>query len=431
MLDMNMIRKQADDYQEAADWKGISISIGELIETDDRRRELLQETEALRAERNRRSKAIERLMLEGRKEEAEPLKRETAELLQRLKEAESKFRQTAYRYEELMLRVPNLTSPDTPMGKSDADNVEVRREGDVPDFPFNALSHVELGERHGMFDFARGVKLGGTRQYVLKNSGLQLHRAVQQLALDMLADKGYELMDVPALVKEETLVASGYFPANRDQTYGIQGEDKWLIGTSEVPLVSYFSGEVLDLAAPKLIGAVSPCYRSEVGSSGRDVHGLYRVHQFAKVEQVVICQAKLETALALLEQMTANGEELLRLLELPYRVVAVCAGDMSQKNYKQYDIETWMPSRDGYGETHSASLLLDFQARRSNIRYLDENGKSRFAYTLNNTMVATPRILIPLLENHQREDGSIHIPKALRPYMRGLSELRPQHVDKV
>ncbi|WP_308634274.1 serine--tRNA ligase [Paenibacillus silvisoli] len=424
MQDMNMIRKQAKDYQQTADWKGIAISIEELIATDDRRRELLQETETLRAERNRRSKAIEQLMLEGRKEEAEPLKKETAELLQRLKEAESKFRQTMYRFEEMMLRVPNLTSPDTPMGRSDADNAEIRRVGDVPEFTFNPISHVELGQQHNMIDFARGVKLGGTRQYVLKNGGLQLHRAVQQLALDLLMDKGYELMDVPSMVKEETLIASGYFPANRDQTYGIHGEDKWLIGTSEVPLISYYSGETIDLESPKLLGAVSPCYRSEVGSSGRDVHGLYRVHQFAKVEQVVICRADAELAVSMLEQMTANSEELLRLLELPYRVVAVCVGDMSQKNYKQYDIETWMPSRGSYGETHSASLLLDFQARRSNIRYMDEQGKPRYAYTLNNTMVATPRILIPLLENHQREDGSIYIPKALRPYMRGMSELR-------
>ncbi|SDX78496.1 serine--tRNA ligase [Paenibacillus sp. CF384] len=425
MLNIATIRQQAQAYQQAADWKKISISIEELLTVDDRRRELLQLTETLRAERNRRSKAIEQLMLEGRKEEAAPMKQETSELLQQLKQAEAQYRQTMFRYEDLMLRVPNLTSADTPLGANDEDNVEIRRVGEIPDFAsFTPQSHVEIGQRLGMVDFARGVKIGGTRQYVLANYGLQLHRAVQQLALDMLMDKGFELMDVPAMVKEETLVSSGYFPANRDQTFGIQGEDKWLIGTSEVPLISYYSGELVDLTAPKRLGAVSPCYRSEVGSAGRDVQGLYRVHQFAKVEQVVLCKADLPLALSLLEQMTAMSEELLQLLELPYRVVAVCAGDMSQKNYKQYDIETWMPSRGSYGETHSASLLLDFQARRSNIRYLDESGKPQYAYTLNNTMVATPRILIPLLENHQREDGSIHIPLVLRPYMRGRSELR-------
>lgn len=275
-----------------------------------------------------------------------------------------------------------------------------------------------------MLDMERGVKIGGSRQYVLRNKGLLLHRAVQQLALDLLQDKGYTLLDVPVMVKEETLVSSGFFPGNRDQTYRIAGEDKWLAGTAEVPLVSMYGGEVLDLTEPRLLAACCPCYRSEVGSAGRDVHGLYRVHQFAKVEQVIICRADHELSEQWLQTITANAEELLRLLELPYRVVAVCSGDMSQKNYKQYDIETWMPSRNNYGETHSASMLLDFQARRSNLRYRDDNGKLQFAYTLNNTMVASPRILIPLVENHQREDGSIYIPKALRPYMRGIDELR-------
>ncbi|NBD23429.1 serine--tRNA ligase [Paenibacillus glycinis] len=425
MLDIGFIRERAEEIQQAADRKGIALSIGELLAVDDRRRELQRATETLRAERNRSSKAIQGLLREGRGDEAERAKKAAASELAKLKELEERFRQTERLYDVLMLQVPNVISPDTPDGASDRDNVEMRRAGELPAFGFEPRSHVELGESLAIVDIARGVKIGGARQYVLKNGGLLLHRAVQQLALDLLLRKGFDLLDVPVLVKEGTLIATGHFPGGRDQSYAIQGEDKWLAGTSEVPLVSYYGGEIVDLAAPKLLGAVSACYRSEVGSAGRDVHGLYRVHQFAKVEQVVICRAELAEGLAWLERLTANSEELLRLLELPYRVVAVCGGDLSQKNYKQYDIETWMPSRDGFGETHSASLLLDFQARRSNIRYRDGDGRLRHAYTLNNTMVASPRILIPLLENHQREDGSVRLPPALRPYMHGIAELRP------
>ncbi|MBM7563312.1 serine--tRNA ligase [Paenibacillus sacheonensis] len=423
MLEIQVIRERAEDIQTAANRKGIAIDIAELLKVDDRRRAVRRETEELRAARNRGSKTVELLLRGGRLDEAGRAKRETAGLLAALKRSEEKHRELERQFQAMMLQVPNFISPDTPVGASDRDNAEVRRAGQLPVFEFEARSHVQLGDMLDIIDIPRGVKVGGTRQYVLKNGGLMLHRAVQQLALDLLIGKGFDILDVPVMVKEETMIATGFFPGNRDQSYAIQGEDKWLAGTSEVPLISYYGGEIVDLQEPKLLGAVSACYRSEVGSAGRDVQGLYRVHQFAKVEQVVICQANLPEALARLEELTANSEELLRLLELPYRVVAVCTGDLSQKNYKQYDIETWMPSRGNYGETHSASLLLDFQARRSNIRYRDENGKLKHAYTLNNTMAATPRLLIPLLENHQREDGSVYIPPALRPYMQGMEAL--------
>ncbi|MFC5648487.1 serine--tRNA ligase [Paenibacillus solisilvae] len=424
MLDIRMIRERSEEVQQAAVRKRLAFKVEELMAIDDRRRELLTLTENLRAERNRRTEQIKRLLGENRKEEADQERVIAQAMLGKLKETELALRDAEAAYNRCMLLVPNFMSPDTPVGASDEDNVEMRRIGQPPYFAFEPRNHVELGTKLDMIDMERGVKVGGSRQYVLKNNGLRLHRAVQQLALDLLEEKGYTLLDVPVMVKEETLVASGFFPLNRDQTYAIQGEDKWLVGTAEVPLVSYYGGELLDLTSPIRLGAASPCYRSEIGSAGRDVHGLYRVHQFAKVEQVVICQADLQLAGQLLEQMTANAEELLQLLELPYRVVAVCSGDMSQKNYKQYDLETWMPSRNNYGETHSASLLLDFQARRSRIRYRDQEGELKFAYTLNNTMVATPRILIPIIENHQQEDGSIYVPAALRPYLKGQEQLR-------
>jgi seryl-tRNA synthetase len=254
---------------------------------------------------------------------------------------------------------------------------------------------------------------------------LYLHRAVQQLAIDVLAERGFTILDVPLLMREETLLNTGFFPTGRDQTYELPYDQRWLVGTSEVPLVSYYANEVVDVEEPIRLAAVSNCFRREAGSAGRDVHGLYRVHQFAKVEQVVLCKQDLSISLQMFEAITKNAEDILIMLELPYRIVSVCTGDLSQKNYKQYDIETWMPSRQGYGETHSSSILLDFQARRSNIRYRDADGSLQYCHTLNNTAIATPRILIPLLENHQRPDGSIYIPKALRKYMNGLEELTP------
>jgi seryl-tRNA synthetase len=337
---------------------------------------------------------------------------------------EAELQRAEEQYRRLLLLAPNRMAPDTPIGESDQENVEIRRVGSPPQFPYTPLDHMELGERHRLVDVKRGVKMGGTRNYVLRGYGALLHRAVQQLALDMLLKNGFELLEVPLMLKEEALVNTGFFPGGRDQTYQLEEEGKWLVGTAEVPLVSFYSHEVVDVRQPIRLVAVSNCFRREAGSAGRDVHGLYRVHQFSKVEQVVLCQANVELAERMLEEITANAEELLQALELPYRVVRVCSGDMGQKNYKQYDIETWMPSRQAYGETHSSSLLLDFQARRSNIRYRDENGQLQYCFTLNNTAIASPRILIPLLENHQQEDGSILIPAALQTYMDGRTVIR-------
>jgi len=423
MLDIKFIREQAELIQRVANNKGIPFEVQELLQVDTRRRALTVQVEQWRSERNKGSAEITTMLRNKLHEEAELKKQEIAERLQQLKQAEAELKLVNEQFNTLMLAVPNIVSPDTPIGASDQDNVEVRRCGEVPAFHFEPLSHVELGERLGLIDLQRGVKVGGSRHYILQNNGLLLHRAVQQLALDLLVEKGYTLLDVPVMVKEQMLEATGYFPANRDQTYRINDGESWLAGTAEVPLVALYGEETLTLEQPLKLGAATPCFRSEVGSAGRDVHGLYRVHQFSKVEQVIICQADAELSELLLQLIVANAEEILQLLELPYRVVAVCTGDMSQKTYKQYDIETWMPSRGSYGETHSASNLHDFQARRARIRYRDQDGELRYAHTLNNTMVASPRILIPLLENHQQEDGSIYVPLALRPYMRGLEKL--------
>jgi seryl-tRNA synthetase len=280
---------------------------------------------------------------------------------------------------------------------------------------------------HDMIDIPRGVKISGSRMYFLKNEGAMLHRAVIQLAVDVLTRKGFCPMIVPVMVRDRAMYGTGYFPLGREQTYVIPEDELNLVGTAEVPLVSYYADEILsEEELPKRMLGISECFRREVGSAGKDTRGLYRVHQFTKVEQVVIARADVEESLRLHEELLHNAEEILRLLELPYRVVEVCTGDMGQGQVKKHDIETWMPSRGTYSETHSCSTFLDFQARRSGLRYRDADGQLHYCYTLNNTAVASPRILIPLLEVHQQEDGSIRIPKALRPYLDGREYLEPK-----
>ncbi|GIP00292.1 serine--tRNA ligase [Paenibacillus lautus] len=433
MLDMKWIRESTENQEElqrVADQKGIALSVAELVRLDDQRRTLLLAVERLRQQRNAISQEISTLVRQGKQEEAERTKQQVKDINDQLGKQEALYREVDDAYNKLLILVPNIVSPDTPIGASDEDNVEIRRVGEPTVFDYEYRDHVTLGELHRMIDIPRGVKTAGTRSYYLTGIGAMLHRAVQQLAVDMLVAKGFTLMDVPLTVRTEAMQNTAFFPLGQDQAFQIMEQDKWLVGTSEVPLVSFYSGEVVDVAQPIRLAAASLCFRSEVGSGGRDVQGLYRVHQFAKVEQVVLCEASAEASEQLLQEITANAEELLQKLELPYRVVAVCTGDMSQKTYKQYDIETWMPSRGAYGETHSSSNLLDFQARRSDIRYRDSEGKLRYCHTLNNTAVASPRILIPLLENHQQADGSILIPKALRPYMNGMDRIEPPSETK-
>ncbi|GGA44719.1 serine--tRNA ligase [Paenibacillus physcomitrellae] len=426
MLDMKWIREHADEVQQTADRKGISLSVKELLERDKNRRAELAELERLRQNRNRLTEEIRAAMQRDGQAKSDLLRAEIADNKRRIQETEIAYSQADSEFKRLLLLVPNIVSQDTPVGVSDADNVKVRSWGLPPEFGFELRDHVELGRMLGILDTQRGVKVAGSRNYYLKGDGFRLQRAVQQLALDVLERKGFDFLEVPLMVGREAMVNTGFFPLGEDQTYPIAGEERWLVGTSEVPLIGYFSGDLVDLSqGPVKAASASVCFRSEVGSAGRDTSGLYRVHQFSKVEQVVICRNDPALSEALLQEITANAEEILQLLELPYQVMAVCTGDMSQKTYKQFDIETWMPSRGSYGETHSSSNLQDFQARRSNIRYREEDGCLQFCHTLNNTAVATPRILIPLLENHQREDGSVYIPLALRPYMGGREVLNP------
>lgn len=423
MLDMNWIRENEDIVRKTAEWKRLKFPLEELLEWDDRRRLARRETEQRRAERNALTKEVERLLRQGDAEGGERVKEQVRGIGSELALLEAELAEAERRCGELLLEAPNPVSADTPIGPDDSANVELRRHGTLPVFGFRARDHVELGELHDILDLPRGVKAGGPRSYVLKGAGLLLHLAVQRLALDVLMQRGFSVMDVPVIVRPEALERTGFFPGGRDQTYELTGEKRWLAGTSEVSLVSLYSDEILELDQPLRLAGMSACFRREVGSAGRDVRGLYRVHQFSKIEQVVMCKNDPAESEQMLQEILGNAEHILQLLELPYRVVAVCSGDMAMKTHKQYDIETWMPGREAYGETHSASNLLDFQARRSGIRYRDEDGRLQYCHTLNNTAVATPRILIPLLENHQQEDGSIYIPQALQPYMGGVERI--------
>lgn len=423
MLDMNWIRDNEELVRNTAAWKKVAFPLDELLEWDSKRRLLRRETEQHRAERNGLTKQVEALLRQGDIAAGTTAKERVREINALLGTLEGELAEAERRCTELLLLAPNPISADTPIGADDSENVELRRNGVPPAFGFTPRDHVELGELHDIVDIPRGVKAGGSRSYVLKGAGLYLHLAVQRLALDVLTARGFTVMDVPVIVRPEALERTGFFPGGKDQTYELNGEKRWLAGTSEVSLVSLYSDEIVELDQPLRLAGMSACFRREVGSAGRDVRGLYRVHQFSKIEQVIICRNDPAVSEQMLQEIMANAEHILQLLELPYRVVAVCSGDMALKTHKQYDIETWMPSRGAYGETHSASNLLDFQARRSAIRFRDADGRLQYCHTLNNTAVATPRILIPLLENHQLEDGSIYIPEALRKYMDGRDKL--------
>ena len=324
-----------------------------------------------------------------------------------------------------MLRVPAVPSSEAPIGKDDTENVELYKVGTPKTFEgFIPKDHVTLGEELGMIDVERGVKIAGSRNYFLKGDGFLLEQAVMRLTIDHLVSKGFTPFSVPLLVNNDAMTGTGYFPGGEEQAYKVEKDELNLIGTSEVSLTSYHREEILNESElPKLYAGLSPCFRREAGTYGKDTRGLYRVHQFTKIEQVVVCKNSEEESQKMFDLILTNAKEILEKLGLAYRVVAVCTGDMGQGQVYKNDIETWMPSRNGYGETHSCSMFYEFQARRLNLRYKDAQGKTQFAYTLNNTCIASPRVLIPLMECYQNADGSITIPEVLRPYMNGRTKI--------
>jgi seryl-tRNA synthetase len=425
MIDLHDLRERPEEYQRACEKKRINLDIKAFLELDTEYRKLRSEIEATRAQQNAFSKELPKLS--GPEKEAKLAEMKT--VADRLHEGRAKFKDLEEKWTRLQLLLPSIPLDRVPVGKDDSENVPQRSWGDVPVPGFEIRDHVRLGKELDILDIERGVKVAGARSYFLKGDGARLQHAVMSLAMDVLHKKGYTLMDPPHIVTYEAMMSTGYFPGGEEMAYHLDERDNgfYLIGTSEVPVASYHANEILSLdELPKRYAGYSPCYRREAGAYGKDTYGLYRVHQFYKVEQVVLCKADPEESMRFHNELLSNAETVMQLLELPYRVVDVCTGDMGQGQVYKNDIEAWMPSRKAYGETHSCSSFYDFQARRLQTRYKDTSGKNVFCYTLNNTCIASPRLLIPLLENHQNADGSVTIPKALRPYMGGQESIVPK-----
>jgi seryl-tRNA synthetase len=421
MLDIKVIRENPEKFKKAARDKRFDVDIDRLLVLDAGIQENKKQLQDIATEKNLLGKSIPKL--------AGAEKTAALDKLSQLKKSEAKFEDELKRlqpeFDTLIMQVAQPTDDDVPVGKDDTENVEIRKEGIVLQFDFEPKDHVQLGVALDIIDIERGVKLAGTRNYFLKGDGALLHWAVLRFAMDFMVGRGYLPMSVPVLMKDEAMTGTGFFPGSEDQTYRMEADQLNLAGTAEVPLTAFRMGEILKAGElPLKFVAMSTCFRREAGAAGKDTYGLYRIHQFDKIEQVVICENSVETSNKFHEEILANSEAVMKALELPYRVVNVCTGDLGRGQVKKYDIEAWMPSRKNYCETHSASKFYEFQARRMNLRYKDAAlKKNLFCHTLNNTVVASPRILIPILELYQNADGSVTIPKVLRPYMGGKEKI--------
>jgi seryl-tRNA synthetase len=435
MIDAKDLRENPEKYRRGAQLKNVSVDIDAILAKEAQRIAAQQEFEKYRSEQNESSKEIGKVKDPAAKQAAIA---RMGELKGKVKEAEERMKVAQVEVDQLLLKVPQPPDEDVPVGKDASDNQVLYKHGEPRKFAFKPRSHIQLGDALHLFDFRRGVDLAGSRSYFLVGLGAQLQNAVLRLATDMMVnEKGFTPLSVPVMVREVAMRGTGFFPAGREQAYRVGeinetgDEERFLTGTAEVSLTAFHMDETLDEKdLPRKYTAVSTCFRREAGTYGKDTAGLYRVHQFEKCEQVVICRNDVEESKRWHETMRKYSEELLQRLELPYRVIQCCTGDIGVKNASMQDIETWMPSREqpgqgdsGYGETHSASRLYEFQARRLNLRYKGADGKVRFCHTLNNTVVASPRILIPILENYQEEDGSVTIPQALRGYMNGRERI--------
>lgn len=421
MLDIKFIREKPELVRKAIEAKAATLNLDELLALDQKVAELKRKTEQLQAERNANARAAANAPPEERVAMIEKGK----EIGRQLGELEPKLRELEIQLKNLLYLTPTIPWEGSPVGPDDSFNLETRVHSKPRIFLFEPLDHLALMEKNGWGDFERAAKVSGSRSYILRGDLMLYEQALLRFALKHMVKAGFTPFSVPSLTREEALYGHGQFPAARDQVYSVDGENAFLAGTAEVLLNYLHAGEILsESELAKTYCALSPCFRSEAGSAGKDVRGLMRVHQFNKVEQYVLCQADLEVSKGWFETMLGLSESILQALELPYRVVEVSTGDMGLGKYRQVDLETWVPSENRYRETHSCSALLDWQARRSSLRYRDQEGKVRYAYTLNNTALATPRILVMLLENHQNEDGSVYVPQALQPFF-GKERLEP------
>ena len=419
MLDIRTLRENPDAVRAGAIKKHLpdrAEAVDRALAVDSELRVLLPKIEAMRGEQKAAGKQIGKLTPTEREAFMLAQKAKKVEL-QGLEEQEKRLKSDL---EQQLMLVPNIPDDEVPEGKDDSLNVEVRKWGEPSSFDFEPRAHYEIGEGQGWLDFTRAADMAGSRNYMLFGDLALLHDAVLRLAVEQMVERGFTLVDPPLLVRDSAMLGTGFFPGGEEQTYRCERDGLNLIGTAEVPVTSLHGGEILaEAELPKKYVARTACFRREAGTYGKDTRGLYRVHQFQKVEQVIVDVADRDRSIEHHHAIVANAENLLQALELPYRVVAVCGGDLGVPQAMKYDIETWMPSRQNYGETHSASRFYDYQSRRLNLRYRPTGKKPMFCHTLNNTVIASPRALIPLLECHQQRDGTVRLPAALRPLMGG------------
>lgn len=429
MLDIKYVRDNIEDVVEAMGNRNASFDSEAFLALDAERRELIAQEESLQAKRNAASKAIGALMKKGNRDEAEQAKEEVRKINGELDEVGNERQAVDDELRAFMLSVPNVPVPSTPIGKDEDDNPEIRRWGTPRNFGdegFEMKPHWDLGTDLGIIDFERGVKLAESRFYVLAGAGARLERALISFMLDQHTSRGYKEWWVPAVANAETLTGTAQLPKFEEDLYKTT-KGLYLIPTAEVQLTNLHAGEILDGdKLPLRYCAFTPCFREEAGSAGRDTRGIIRVHQFSKVEMVKY--ARPEQAFDELEAMVGDAENILQKLELPYRVISLCTGDIGFSAAKTYDVEVWMPCYDGYKEISSCSCCTDFQARRANIRYRDESEfkGTKYVYTLNGSGLAVGRCMAAILENYQNPDGSVTVPSALVPYMGGITRIEVQ-----
>jgi seryl-tRNA synthetase len=416
MLGLDFVKANRDTVERAIRDKGVALNVDDLLALDTQVRALKTEIEALRAERN----AISAQFPKAAPDEKAELGKKAKEAGARASTLENDLAGKEGELSALMLKLPGIPYEGAPVGPDESFNTVIRTEGEPPKFGFEPLDHVALIEKNDWADLSRVTQVSGSRTYCLKGRLALLETKLMGWSLERIAAAKFMPITVPAIAREQAFLNQGQFPGHREETYELPNDDLWLAGTAEVVLTSLHSGEIIDAdKLPVLYAGYSPCFRREAGSAGKDVRGLLRVHQFVKVEQYVICEADDSQSAEWHATLLRLAEELLQAMEIPYQVIETSTGDMGLGKYRMNDIESWVPSLGKYRETHSCSTLHDWQARRANIRYRGSDGKVRFAHTLNNTALASPRILVPLLENHQTEDGRVRLPQALRSLMGG------------
>lgn len=416
MLSIDFIKKNKHLVEDAAKNKNRKIDLEKILSLDDQLRNSNTSIQKLREERNKiaKQKPTQDTIKKGK------------EIKEKLKIIEEEAKKIELELNNLLAFIPNVPLPEVPIGLDAKTNKEVKRWGQIPQFDFSPKSHIELAEILDIVDFKRGAKVSGFRGYFLKNEGAVLHLALLNYAFMKLVKKGYQPIVAPAIVKEFTLFGSGQFPWGRQDVYQLNDKDAYLAGTAEIPVTAYYSNEVLlENELPKKFVAISPCFRKEAGAYGKDTKGLYRVHEFWKVEQVIIAKNNLEEARDLHEELQRNSEEILEDLNLPYRRVILSTGEMGEPQIFKYDTEVWMPYRHDFGEIMSNSIMGDFQTRRLSLKYRKKDGATSYCFSLNDTAIPSPRILIALIENYQQKDGSVIIPKVLQPFT-GFEKILPK-----